>query len=160
MMGANHGAVDHLERVRDQPARVKGLQYPFPQPGQRPTPELPVDRRPLAELFRQVSPRRPRSRDPENPIQNNAMVRGLPPVRGSDRQNEAPVKGSFLVQHQVSCQAGLHRRYQLESRSARPVNPFCQHGLGRHRPPLPLCRQQRLVVLQSQSVVRISLGTP
>jgi len=41
------------------------------------------------------------------------------------------VKGPFLVRHQVSCQAGLHRRYQLESRSARPVNPFCQHGLVR-----------------------------
>jgi hypothetical protein len=39
------------------------------------------------------------------------------------------VKRPFLVRHQVSCQAGLHRRYQLESRSEHPVNPFCQHGL-------------------------------
>jgi hypothetical protein len=51
MMGANDGAVDHLEGVRDQPALVQGLQYPFPQPSQRPAPELAVDRRPLAELF-------------------------------------------------------------------------------------------------------------
>jgi hypothetical protein len=39
------------------------------------------------------------------------------------------VKRPFLVRHQVSCQAGLHRRYQLESRSASRVNPFCQHSL-------------------------------
>lgn len=35
-----------------------------------------------------------------------------------------------IVRHQVWCQAGLHRRYQLESRSARNLNPFCQHDLG------------------------------
>jgi hypothetical protein len=39
------------------------------------------------------------------------------------------VKRPLLVRHQVSCQAGLHRRYQLETRSERPVNHFCQHGL-------------------------------
>ncbi|MDQ7775225.1 MAG: DUF2285 domain-containing protein [Paracoccus aminovorans] len=39
------------------------------------------------------------------------------------------MKRPFLVRHQVSCQAGLHCRYQLESRSGHPVNPFCQHHL-------------------------------
>ena len=68
MMGANYGAVDHLQGIRDQPALVQGLQYPFPEPGLRPTPELTIDRRPLAELFGQVTPRRPGTRDPENAI--------------------------------------------------------------------------------------------
>ena len=54
MMGADHGAVDHLQGRWNHPALVQGLQYPFPQPGQGPAPELAVDGRPLAELFRQV----------------------------------------------------------------------------------------------------------
>jgi hypothetical protein len=130
-MGADHGAVDHLQGRWNHPALVQGLQYPFPQPGQGPAPELAVDRRPLAELFRQVTPRRTCAGYPENPIQNKTMVHGFAPVRCADGQNEAFVKRPFLVRHQVSCQAGLHRRYQLESRSARPVNPFCQHGLAK-----------------------------
>ena len=130
MMGADHSAVDHLQGSWNQPALVQGFQYPFPQPDQRPAPELAVDRRSLAELFGQVTPWRTCSRDPENPIQNKAIVRGLAPVRGAAGHDEAFVKRPFLVRHQVSCQAGLHSRYQIESRSARSVNPFCQHGLG------------------------------
>ncbi len=57
------------------------------------------------------------------------MVGRFAPVRRSDGQNEALVKSPLFVRHQISCQAGLHHRYQLESRSARPVNPFCQHDL-------------------------------
>ena len=119
MMGANDSAVDHLQGIRDF----------FPQPRKRPAPELAIDRRPLAKLVGQVTPRRPRARNPENPIQNKAMVRGFASVRGARSQDEALMKRPFLVRHQVSCQAGLHRRYQLESRSPRHVNLFCQHGL-------------------------------
>jgi len=129
MMSANHGAVDHLQRIRHDPALVQRLQDLFPQPRQRPAPELPIDRRPFAELFRQVAPGRPRSGDPENPIQNKPMVRGLAAVRRTDSQDEAFKERPLVVRHQVSCHAGLHCRYQLESRSPRPVNPFCQHAL-------------------------------
>ena len=129
MMSANHGAVDHLQRIRHDPALVQRLQDLFPQPRQRPAPELPIDRRPFAELFRQVASGRPRSGDPENPIQNKPMVRGLAAVRRTDSQDEAFKERPLVVRHQVSCHAGLHCRYQLESRSPRPVNPFCQHAL-------------------------------
>ncbi|WP_207545912.1 hypothetical protein, partial [Salipiger thiooxidans] len=46
---------------------------------------------------------------------------------------------AFLVRHQVSCQAGLHRRYQLESRLPRSVNLFCQHALAVGAWPAVLC---------------------
>ena len=58
------------------------------------------------------------------------MVGGFAPIRGPDSQDEPLKERPFLVRHQVSCQAGLHRRYQLEARSAHAVNPFCQHDLG------------------------------
>ena len=93
------------------------------------TDKAAANARPFAELFRQVTPRRSRPGYPENTIKNKTMVRGFASIWGADRQDEALVKRPFLVRHQVSCQAGLHRRYQLESRSARNVNPFCQHGL-------------------------------
>lgn len=38
MMGADNGAVDHLERARNQPALVEGLQDIFPQPRKGLTP--------------------------------------------------------------------------------------------------------------------------
>jgi hypothetical protein len=40
----------------------------------------------------------------------------------------------FVVAHQVSGQAGLHGRYQLESHRSSHVNPFCQHGLEANAP--------------------------
>ena len=46
-----------------------------------------------------------------------------------DSQDEPLKERPLLVGHQVSCQAGLHRRYQLESCLTATVNPFCQHGL-------------------------------
>ena len=129
MVSANHGAVDHLERVRHGPAAVQCLHDVLPEPGQRPAPELPVDARPLAELFGQVSPRSPGPGDPEHAIQNTAVIDRFAPVRRADGQDEGLEESPLLVRHQVSCQAGLHRRYQLESRLPLGVNPFCQHGL-------------------------------
>ena len=59
-----------------------------------------------------------------NSIKIEPMVVRFAPVRRSDGQNEALVKSPFFVRHQISCQAALHHRYQLASRSARTVNPF------------------------------------
>lgn len=129
MMGADHGAVDHLKGIGYQPALTQGLHDLLPEPCQGPAPELTIDAGPFSKLFRQVMPGRPRARDPENPIRNKAMIQGLAPVRCADCQDDAFVKRPLVVRHKVSCQAGLHRRYQLESRSARNVNPFCLHNL-------------------------------
>lgn len=129
MMGADYGAVDHLVRIRHDPTFVQRFEDLLPQPRQSPAPELAVDTGPLPKLFWKVTPRRAGPRDPENPIKNKAVICGLAPVRGAHGQNEALMKRPFLVRHQVSCQVDLHRRYQLESRSDHPVNPFCQHYL-------------------------------
>lgn len=58
------------------------------------------------------------------------MVGGFAAIGGADRKNEVFKQRPFLIAHQVSGQAGLHSRYQLESRLSQLVNPFCQHGLG------------------------------
>ncbi len=52
----------------------------LPQPRQGPAPELTVNREPFAELFRQVAPRRPGARDPEDAVQNQPVIlRRRPP---------------------------------------------------------------------------------
>jgi hypothetical protein len=61
------------------------------------------------------------------------MIGGLTAIRGTDRKNEMFKQRPFLVAHQVSGQAGLHSRYQLESRLSLRVNPFCQHNLQRRK---------------------------
>ena len=129
MVGADYSAVDYLQGIRRGPALVQGVHDVLPETRQRPTSELPVDARPLAELFGQVTPWGTSARDPENPIKNNAMAGRFAPVRRTDRQDKSFKERPLFVRHQVSCQAGLHSRYQLESRSARDGNPFCQHGL-------------------------------
>lgn len=57
------------------------------------------------------------------------MVGGFAPVRSADSQDEVFKEYPLLVRHEVSCQVGLHCRYQLESRSGVGGNPFCQHAL-------------------------------
>ena len=129
MMGANHSAVDHLQGVWQRAAFVQGVHDLLPEPRQCPTPKLPIDARPFSKLLRQVAPRRAGPSDPENPIKNKAVIGRFTPVRGADCKDEPLKERPFLVRHQVSCQAGLHRRYQLESCLTATVNPFCQHGL-------------------------------
>lgn len=60
------------------------------------------------------------------------MVGRLAPIPGSDRKNEVFKQRPLVVAHQVSGQADLHSRYQLESRRSPSVNPFCQHVLRLH----------------------------
>lgn len=129
MVGADHGIVDHLQHVRHGPASIQCLHDILPEPGQRPAPELPVDARPLAEFFRQVTPWSTRPSYPEDPIKNKPVVDGFASVRGADSQDETLKDRPFLVGLQVSCQAGLRRRYHLESRLPPNVNLFCEHSL-------------------------------
>lgn len=44
VVGPDHSAVDHLELVGRELRVVQGIQDVLPQPGERPAPELPVDR--------------------------------------------------------------------------------------------------------------------
>jgi hypothetical protein len=134
MMGPDHGAVDHLQGVWHGPALVQGLHDLLPETRQRPAPELAVDARALVKLFRQIAPWRAGPGDPEYPLKNKPVVGRFASVRGAGSKDETLREYPFFVRYKVPCQAGLHRRYQLETRSALPVNPFCQHGLSRLLP--------------------------
>ncbi len=50
------------------------------------------------------------------------MVGRFAPIWSTDRKNEVFKQRPFLVAHQVSGQADLHSRYQLESRQSASVN--------------------------------------
>ena len=73
---ADHGAVDHLDAVWRCTAIVEGIEHQFPKSGQGPAPELAIHARPLAELFRQITPGSTGSSNPENAIENKAVVGG------------------------------------------------------------------------------------
>lgn len=57
------------------------------------------------------------------------MIGEFVAIRGADRKDEVFKQRPFVVAHQVSGQAGLHGRYQLESHRVHRMNPFCQHDL-------------------------------
>ena len=63
------------------------------------------------------------------PVKHKAMVVGLRRFGARTIWIKRSKKRPFLVRHEVSCQAGLHRRYQLESDPFSAVNPFYSHDL-------------------------------
>ncbi len=128
-MGPNDGAVDHLYLFRGRAAVVERLQDQLPQPRQRPTPELPIHGRPLAELRRQVPPSRSRTCDPEDPVQCQPRIGRPAPVRLPHGIDEKLVERPFRVRHQVPRQDRPPRGSDLESRLKQDENPVCQRGL-------------------------------
>lgn len=89
MMCACHCAVDHLQRVRHGTAPFQRVHDVLPGSGQCPAPELPVDTRPFAELIGQVPPLGSGSGDPENPMENKAVLIGLRPFEARTAQMNA-----------------------------------------------------------------------
>jgi hypothetical protein len=124
----DYRAVDHLQAGIATAAIVKRFEQQFPQPGQRPTPELTINRRPFTEMLVQIAPRDTRPRNPENPIQNKPMVPRAAPASGPPLNNEWLKTGPFLVAHQTTNQDSLPQSY-LESEITRVQNPLSQHIL-------------------------------
>src|SRR5690606_24385907 len=118
----------HLDAVWRCAAIVEGIEHQFPKSGQGPAPELAIHARPLAELFRQITPGSTGSSNPENAIENKAVVGGrataLPPDRYQKGFKECPLG----ILHQQPRQDNLRKSY-LESHLAAIVNPVCQQGL-------------------------------
>ena len=129
MVCPDYCAVDHLEAGVAASAVIKGFQHQLPKDGQRPAPELPVNRRPFAELLVQVAPGHARPRNPENPIQNKPVVPWPPSAPGTPLDHERLKARPFLVAHQTEYQNGP-RKSHLESESDANGNPLCQHILG------------------------------
>jgi hypothetical protein len=99
-MRPDNGAVDHLNALADAPGLVQGFQQEIPQSGERPAPELSIDRRPLAEMLVQIAPLRAGAGEPENPIENEPVIlRPSPAMRAADRHEWLKAR-PFLIRHQ------------------------------------------------------------
>ncbi len=69
-MGPDYGAVDHLDLLRYRLAFIERIEDQYPQPGQRPPPELAIDTRPFTELLWKVTPLGAGSGYPEYAVEN------------------------------------------------------------------------------------------
>ena len=79
-------------------------------------------------MLMQVAPGNAGSRNPENPIQNKAMISRTAPAPRTALDHEGLKTGPFLVAHQSPDQDSLPKSH-LES-DTRPLgNPLCQHFL-------------------------------
>jgi len=75
-----------------------------------------------------IAPCDTRSRDPENAIQNKAVVPWTPPAPGTPLNHKWLKTRPFLVAHQSTNQDSLPQSY-LESDFTLVENPLCQHVL-------------------------------
>ena len=128
MVRPDYCAVDHLQAGVAAAAVVEGFEQQLPQAGQRPATELAVNRRPFAEMLVKVAPCNARSRNPENPIQNKAMVPRTTPAPRTALDHERLKTSPFLVAHQSPDHSSLPKSH-LESDTAAFGNPLCQHFL-------------------------------
>jgi hypothetical protein len=74
MMRTHDGRINHLQCRIDQAAARERLQHHIPDATVSPAAELPKDRIPVAELLRQIAPRRAGSHQPKHPVEHTAMV--------------------------------------------------------------------------------------
>ena len=128
MVRPDYCAVDHLQTGVAAATVVEGFEQQLPQAGQRPAPELAVNRRPLAEMFVQVAPGNACSRNPENPIENKPMVPRTTPAARPALDHEWLKASPFLVAHQTPDQDSLPKSY-LESDTGPFGNSLCQQVL-------------------------------
>ena len=130
MVRPDYCAVDHLQAGVAAAAVVERFEQQLPQAGQRPAPELAVNRRPFTEMLVQVAPGNAGSCDPENSIQNKAMIPRTAPAARTALDHERLKTSPFFVAHQTPDQDGLPKSH-LESDTHPLGNPLCQHVLGK-----------------------------
>ncbi len=128
-MRPDNGQVDHLDAFADAFGLVQGFQQKVPQSGERPAPELSIDRRPFAEMFVQVAPLRPGAGDPENPIENKAMVLRPSPAMGAPEPSR--MAQSRPIPHPTSIPKSSPPPCEsnLKSEPRPDGNPICQRVL-------------------------------
>ena len=76
----------------------------------------------------QVAPSNAGPCNPENPIQNKAMVSGSPPAARTALNHKGLKAGPFFITHQTTDHDSFAKSY-LESETTRFGNPLCQHVL-------------------------------
>src|ERR1022692_2505512 len=89
-------------------------------------------------MFVQVAPGNARPRNPENPIQNKAMIPRTPPAARTALDHKRLKTGPFLVAHQTPDQGSLPKS-NLESDTSRFGNPLCQQLLDTVRGLIEVC---------------------
>ena len=75
-MRQDNDEVDQLDAFADPFGLDQRLEATLPQSGERPAPELAIDRRPFAEMSVQVAPLHSGAGDQENSSQNKPMIFG------------------------------------------------------------------------------------
>src|SRR5271156_1288389 len=128
MMRPHDGRIDHLYAALWALVLVQGPQHQFPDASQRPAPELPVHRRPLAEILVQITPGSTRARDPEYAVQHPSVILWRPTALPASRDHEWLEKRPLRVRHQTAKQNCLPKS-SLESHRRSVVNPLCQRDL-------------------------------
>lgn len=119
MVRPDDGAVDHLNGLADPFGVVQHLEQQVPEAGERPSAKLAVDRGPFAEELRKVPPLNTGAGDPEDTVEDTAVItRPAPAVRPA-RRHEGLEESPFLVAHQASNQARSPRKAISNHRMAR-----------------------------------------
>ena len=127
-MRPDRGAVDHLQHIELAAAIRQRLQQQVPDTGFTPAAKLPPNRIPVAQLRRQVAPRRTGPQDPEYPVQGAAMILRWASASGGWSGQERRENRPVCVRHQASdhCRPPLpevalesHRSASGESLSAK-----------------------------------------
>jgi hypothetical protein len=129
MMRPDYCAIDHLQTGVAATAVIERFEQKFPQTGQRPAPELAVNRRPLTKMLVQITPGNTRPGYPENPIQNKAMIPRATATARTAFDHKRLKAVPFFVAHQTPDHGSLLKSY-LESETTPFGNPLCQHNLG------------------------------
>ena len=128
MVRSGHWAIDHLQTGVATAAVVKGFKQQLPRAGQRPKPELAVNRRPFAEVFVRITSGDAGSRNPENPIQNKAMIPRTTPTALNFKWLKAC---QFVVTQQTRGHSSLLKRH-LELDTTPFRSHLCRYILSTH----------------------------
>jgi hypothetical protein len=123
MMGADQSAVDHLKGIGNQPALAQCVHGLLPEPREGATSKLAVNAGPLPNSSGRSRQGEPVRAIQKMPSRKRRWFVGLLPF-GARTAKMTIHETPFRVWNQIWCQDGLHRRRQLESRSARTLNHF------------------------------------
>jgi hypothetical protein len=126
MVGADHGAVDHLDRLWCRPTIGQGLQQKIPQSSSAPSKELAIDGVPFAELFGQIAPGSSGARDPEYTVKCAPMIARRAAAQGACGNDKWLEKRPIHITHQSANQSCLSPRGSLESYRRFPEKSLCK----------------------------------
>src|SRR5882724_11599848 len=122
LMCPDHRAVEAVVGVVRQPAIGQGFQNRVPDAPLAPAAKALVDAVPLAELFRQVAPRRTGAQHPQHAVHERPVIARWSPDAASLRRQKRDDDLPRLVAQSSANQSRLPSRGSLESRSESRVN--------------------------------------